>query len=279
MKQSLYMSIFVILIASVTHAATISPASFCLEKFDIGMNMDLGISFTMSNVQNVGPIDLNVKQPPPNRVLKGYIPIPDPSWLYFLNPQIVPGKDGVASARMFLKIPNENKYLNQHWVVHVGAKPPSVSLFAMEMVGVYMIETRASKTITEKPYGKIGIVPSRVYAKKIKPQQKKSVSFIIYNNDKVLHEYQISAHTFDPSIYSKLQISQAPGFEWVKDTKWIQLAQPSINIPANQKKETTALITIPKNVQYTGEGFEAIIMVESKKKGGPCGFARLLISF
>jgi hypothetical protein len=267
------------MITSISHAATISPASFCLEKFDIGMNMDLGISFTMSNVKNSGPIVLNVKQPPANRVLKGYIPIPDPSWLYFLNPQVVPGKNGVASARMFLKVPNQNKYLNQHWMVHVGAAPPSVSLFSMEMVGVYMIETRASKTITERPYGKLGIVPSRVYANRMKPDQKKSASFVIYNNDKILHDYQISVHTFEPSIYTKLQISQAPGFEWVKDTKWIQLAHPSLSIPANQKKETTVWVTIPKNVQYKGEGFEAIIIVESKKNDGPNGFARLLISF
>ena len=279
MKQIFYLCIYVVSIASGAIAATISPASFCLEKFDIGMNMDLGIRFKMSNVQNIGPIDLNVRKPAANKVIQGYIPIPDSSWFYFLNPQIVPGKNGVASAKMFLKVPNENKYLNQHWAVHVAAKPPSVSLFTMEMVGVYMIETRSSRKVTEKPYGKLGIVPSRVYVQNIKPQQKIPASFVVYNNDKIPHDYTISVHTFTPSKYTKLQISQAPGFEWIKDIKWIQIAQTLLSIPANQKKESSVWITIPKKVQYANEGFEAIIMVKSNKEGGPTGFTRLLISF
>ncbi|MBF0451730.1 MAG: hypothetical protein HQK75_13580 [Candidatus Magnetomorum sp.] len=278
MKHSLFICIILMYTAMTIHAATISPASFCLEKFDIGMNMNLGIDFVMSDVKNTGNIDLKTRQPSMDNILKGYLPIPDASWFYFLNPKIVPDKSGAAKARMFLKIPNENKYLNQHWAVHVTAKPPAMGVFAMEMVGVYMIETKASEKIIERPYGPIGIVPSRIYVKNIVPRKMKSTSFSIYNNDSVSHTYQVSVQTFDPSFYNKIQISQAPGYEWVKYTNWVKPDEPVLTINAGQKKETRLDITIPKDIQYNDEGWEAIIMVESIKKGGPTGFARLLIA-
>jgi len=279
MKRIKTICIILIFKAISIHAATISPASFCLEKFDIGMNVDLGIDFVMSDVLNTGSIDLKTRQPSKDSMLKGYTPIPDASWFYFLNSKIVPDKNGFAKARMFLKVPNKNKYLNQHWAVHVVAKPPATGVFGMEMVGIYMIETRSSEKITERPYGIIGVVPSRIHLEKVKFQQKKTAKFTIYNNDTTSHTYQISVQTFDPSFYNKLQISQAPGHEWVKYTNWIKPLQPVLSIDAGKKKETFVEVTIPKGIHYSDEGWEAVIMVESIKKGGPVGFTRLLISY
>ena len=278
MKQMTFISIFLFCTVLTTHAATISPASFCLEKFDIGMNMDLGIDFVMSDVTNKGPIDLNVRKPLQSKILKGYLAIPEANWFYFLNPQIVPGKDGSAKARMFLKVPNKEKYLNQHWVVHVTAKPPKVGMFAMELVGIYMIETRSSDTIKGRPYGPIGVVPSRIHLTKVVPQKNKTARFVIYNNDTKSHTYKISAKTYDQSFYNRLQISQAPGFEWIKDESWVKIEKKAVTVDAGQKKETHLLVNIPKGVEYNNEGWEAIIMVESTQNGGPSGFTRLLIS-
>jgi hypothetical protein len=278
MRNIKLICIILLLKAMSINAATISPASFCLEKFDIGMNMELGIDLMLSDIANTGPIHLKTRQPSMDSILKGYVPIPDASWFYFLHSKIIPDKTGVARARMFLKIPNKNKYLNQHWAVHVTAKPPATGIFSMEMVGIYMIETRSSEKISERPYGIIGVVPSRINMDKVIPQQKKTATFSIYNNDSMAHTYQISVQTFDPSFYNKLQISQAPGYEWVKYTNWIKPIQPIITINAGQKKETSLDVFIPKGVQYDDEGWEAIIMVESIKNGGPNGFTRLLIS-
>jgi len=279
MKYALTTIIAILSTAWISNAATISPASFCLDEFDIGMNMDLGIDFAMSNVTNSGPIDIKSEKPLADKVIQGYIPIPDPSWFYFLNSQIVPGKDGVAKARMFFKVPHEQKYLNQHWVVHVGAKPPPTGVFAMKMFGVYMIETRASRNIKSRPYGKLGVVPSRVYAKNIIPMKKISKTLKLYNNDTQSHTYLISIRTFDPSQYNNLRISQAKGYEWVKDAQWVSPESNSVTIKAGGQKEIRLWVTVPKKIQYQHSGWEAIVMVSSQKNGGPSGFARLLISF
>lgn len=278
MKKRLFITLFVFCLVHTGNAATISPASFCLEKFDIGMNTDLGIELVLSDVSNLGPIDLNVRKPKRTRLLKGYEPIPDASWFYFLNPQIVPGKDGRAKARMFLKVPHDQKYLNQHWSVHVAASPPKVGLFSMNLVGVYMIETRASAQINVAPYGSLGVVPSRLHLKKIVFGKNKTGQFFVYNNENKPQTYHISVKTCQPSKYSNLQISQAPGFEWITDVKWINPSHSKISIKGKSKKEMHVQVNIPKGHQYKGEGWEAIIMVESIKKGGPAGFLRLLLS-
>ena len=278
MKRIIFISILVFCKIYTTNATTISPASFCLEKFDIGMNMDLGIDFVMSDVTNKASIDLHVRKPLKTKILKGYIPIPEANWFYFLNPKIVPDKNGNAKARMFLKVPKKEKYLNQHWIVNVVASPPQVGLFSMDMVGVYMIETRSSDKIKGRPYGPLGIIPSRINLTKVVPQKNKIAKFTIYNNEKKVLSYKISVKTFDPSFYNRLQISQAPGFEWVKDKKWVKVSEPTVTVGGGQKKETSLLINIPKGVEYDDEGWEAIIMVESTLKGGAAGFARLLIS-
>ena len=274
MKKIRILLFFIFCFVHTGHAVTISPASFCLEKFDIGMNTYLGIDLVLSNVSNLGPIDLAVRKPDKKRILKGYQPIPDASWFYFLNPQIVPGKDGSAKARMFLKVPNDQKYLNQHWAVHVAASPPKVGLFSMDLVGIYMIETRASEKIKVPPYGPLGVVPSRLH---IASGKKKSGKFVIYNNEQKPHSYNIYVKTFQPSQYSKLQISQAPGFEWIKDEKWVSLSSPKISIKEKSKKEIGVQVNIPKGQKYANEGWEAIIMVESIQNG-PAGFLRLLLT-
>lgn len=278
MKKIRILLFFIFCFVHSGHAATISPASFCLEKFDIGMNTDLGIELVLSDVSNLGPIDLNVRKPKRTRLLKGYEPIPDASWFYFLNPQIVPGKDGRAKARMFLKVPHDQKYLNQHWIVHVAASPPKVGLFSMNLVGIYMIETRASARINVPPYGPLGVVPSRLHLKKMVSGKKKSGLFVVYNNEKKPQTFNISVQTCQPSIYTNLQISQAPGFEWIKDVKWVNLSHSKLSINGKSKKEMHVQVNIPKGHHYKGEGWEAIIMVESINKGGPAGFLRLLLS-
>jgi hypothetical protein len=277
MKKIRYLLFFIFCFVNTGNAVTISPASFCLEKFDIGMNTDLGIDLILSNVSNLGPIDLNVRKPKKSRIIKGYEPIPNANWLYFLNPQIVPGKDGRAKARMFFKVPNEQQYLNQHWVVQVAASPPKIGLFSMDLVGIYMIETRASDKIRVPPYGPLGVVPSRLHLTPM-VSGKQTGQFFIYNNEKKLHTFNISVKTYQPSIYSKLQISQAPGFEWIKDVKWITLSASKISINGNSKREMQVKVNIPKGHQYKGEGWEAIIMVESIQNSGLAGFLRLLLS-
>jgi hypothetical protein len=274
MKKFITILLILFCFVKTNHAATISPASFCLEKFDIGMNTDLGIDLVLSNVSNLGPIDLVVRKPDQNRILKGYQPIPDASWFYFLNPQIVPGKDGSAKARMFFKVPNDQKYLNQHWVVHVAASPPKVGIFSMDLVGIYMIETRASANIKIPPYGPLGVVPSRLH---MVSGNNKSGKFVIYNNEQKPQTYNISVKTFDTSLYTKLQISQAPGFEWIKDEKWISLSSEKITIKKQSSKELGVEVNIPKGQKYANEGWEAIIMVESIQNG-PAGFLRLLLT-
>ena len=263
---------------SYSFSATITPASFCIEKFDIGQNTDLGIDFVISDVQNIGPINLKSKEVPHDRILKGYQPIPDPSWFYFLTSQIVPDKNGFAKARMFLRVPKEEQYYNQHWMVAVTANPPRVGMFSLALTGFYMIETTSKTNIKTKPYGLLGLVPSRLTINQMIPEKIKHASFKIYNNDQILHTYQLSVHTFGVSLYKALRISQAPGYEWIKQSNWIKPRDNKVIVKSGEVKEVLLDIQIPKGVSYSDEGWEGILMVTSTESNGPSGFIRILIS-
>jgi len=272
--------LFLILIISINNyvqAATISPASLCLEEFDIGLNVDLGIDFVISNVHNVGPVKLSTQIPEIEKILKGYSPIPDNSWLYFLNYQIVPDKNGFARARMFLKVPNDEKYLNQHWCVYVSAYPPKMGFLIPKLVAIYMIETKADSNVNKKPFGELGVVPSRIELENVIPEKKRQASFRIYNNDKTSHTYKLSVQTFDPSFYQKLQISNAPGYEWVKYTNWVKLEKDIVELQSGKTKDIKLNVRIPTKIQPEDDGFEAVVMVESITNKNIANFTRVLI--
>ncbi|CAN2044980.1 Secreted protein [Candidatus Magnetomoraceae bacterium gMMP-1] len=256
----------------------ISPGSFCLEKIDIGVDENLGIDLVVSTKDSNHNVFLvRTDTPFAKNVLKGYIPIPDASWLYFSNDRLTLDKNGVGKARMFFKIPNEEKYLNQHWIVETKVKPAPVGgdLFLMQLTATYMIETRASADVKERPYGILGIVPSRVNVKNIIPEKVKQAAFKIYNNDKIAHTYSLSTHTFMPALKKKLSISIAPGYEWVRDTNWVKPVNEKITVKPGGIKQADLNIKIPKNVEYEDEGWEAIVMVEPDN--GRAGFVRVLM--
>ncbi|MFH1095958.1 MAG: hypothetical protein V1749_00420 [Candidatus Desantisbacteria bacterium] len=82
----------------------------------------------------------------------GYIEIPDEHWFYFATETttIKPGDFG--QVRMYINIPNEEGYYNQHWVVgfRVATDSGTQSSFALALYPKYWIETEAKPEIKGK---------------------------------------------------------------------------------------------------------------------------------
>lgn len=273
---------FIVCISSTSYARGIrvSPGAFCLQGIDVGTDTDLGIDLVITNLGSDEEI-FTVKPLRPSqakeRWLKGYSEIPDPTWLYFKEDKIVIGPNGEGRLRMHLKIPDEERYLNQHWMVYleVTTETRKGEMFRVGIKPNYMIETRSKENIKERPYGLLGLAPSTLRVTGVVPGKKRWAYFRIYNNDKFDHTYTLSSYIPKKSS-EKQDISISPGYEWVGDTDWIRPSRTRITLLAGEVKYVDLDVVVPEGAKYQDLGWEAIVLIEPDE--GLSGFVRVLIT-
>ena len=266
----------IIFLGLISYAAGIkvAPGAFCVQNVSIGKDLDLGLDLVVTNnsaqeqVFSVNPIKPSQAK---REWIKGYGEIPEAGWFYFEKNKIKVGPHGEGKLRMRLKVPGEERYFNQHWMVYVDI---SSEIKKGEMLGVsikpnYMIETVSKENIKSKPYGELGLVPSvvNVSAKEAKGKIK------IFNNDKLKHVYKIYSHIPDARI--KQDINQSPGYEWVGQRGWVRPEINQITLKPGEEKELVIGIHIPEKQGSDARKWESILMVEPDK--GLSGFVRILI--
>jgi hypothetical protein len=265
--------------SSLAMGMKVAPGSFCVSNLSVGEDHNLGIDLIIKNNDDyeeeytIKTVRLDEKK---DNWLKGYSQIPDPDWFYFDKDKVKIKAGDEEKVRMHVKIPDEEKYLNQHWItfVEVQAKPRKGMTFNLSLRPSYLIETQSEADISQAPYGDLGVVPSAVRAEDVDLGEIQKVSFTIYNNDKVDHNYKIS--TYIPETSSqKLQISLTPGFVWIEEPEWVRPLESNIEIKAGQSGQVNLEILIPDGTELYENGWEGIIMVEPDNSLS--GFARILI--
>ncbi len=259
----------------------VSPGAFCLQGIDAGVDQDLGIDLTIYNISDEEQVFV-VRSLKPSEAtekwLRGYTEIPDANWFYFNENRITIGPNAQGKLRMHLKIPDEEKYLNQHWIVYVRVTTEETKMFKAALIPCYMIETEPERDIKEKPYGILSLVPSIVKIEEVIPGEKRTATFKIYNNDEVEHTYTLTPYI--PLSKDKLDISLSPGYEWAKDKNWVKLAknwwelgEKQIKLKPGEVKDVTIEVSIPEGSQPRNNGWENIILVEPDE--GLTGFVRV----
>ena len=257
----------------------VSPGAFCLQNAKIGENLDLGIDMVITNKddeEKVFVIKILKPSEADDEWVKGYSEIPDVNWFYLDENEIKIGPNSEAKLGMYLKIPDEEKYCNQHWMVYakVTTKAEKEEMFKTAIKPCYMIETKAKADIKEKPYGVLGLVPGTLEVRDVAPGKKKKVTFRIYNNDSVIHTYGIASYI--PGLSSaKLDINLTAGYEWIKKERWVSPVERKIKLKPGEIKDITLKVVIPKGSKCADEGWESIVMVKPDK--GLEGFVRVLI--
>jgi hypothetical protein len=271
----IFSAIFSGVSAAVVYADSIkvSPGAFCIQGAPVGEDTDLGVDLVISStyaeemtfqVEAMNPSDAAAKR------VKGYDEIPDPSWFYLDKNTVTvkPGSDG--HLRMHLKIPREEKYYNQHWIVFVKVVSQQ-GLFLFELKPNYMIETETRSDTDEKPFGILGLTPSAV---KLSNTGGGKGSFKLRNNDGVAHTYKISS--FIPKDLSKQAISVTDGCQWVGDEKWIKVITKKLKLRPGETNDISIKENIPKNISDSGKKMEGLVFVDSED--GHSGFVRVYIN-
>ncbi len=256
----------------------VSPGAFTMQNAGIGKDMDLGIDLIITNSSRVEQV-FTARSIVPSQAtkwLKGYGEIPDASWFYFPEDKIKIKANGTGKLRMHLKIPAEEKYLNQHWIVFVEVTTLAEegTMFKMSVRPNYMIETKSEADIKVRPYGALGLVPSMVKAGDVIAGKNRKANFKVYNNDSVSHTYQIASYIPNASS-AKQDISVSPGYEWVKEISWVRPTETQIKLNPGEVKDVHLNIRIPEGSNYSDQGWESVVFVEPDK--GLSGFVRVLI--
>jgi len=200
---------------------------------------------------------------------KGYLEIPDPKWCWFEQDEIIVEANSNAYARFHLKIPDEERYFNQHWVVtlNITGKPGSGGGMGVAINVRAQIETQDRSDIKGvPPDGLLGIVPSIIT---LKAQEKGEV--VIFNNSAVSETYKIYALTDK----EKFKTYISAGFSPLPKPDWIRPGDGSLTIPAGGSKTLSLNSALPEKERSSAEKYEAIIFIEGH---GAAGFARVRVT-
>jgi len=213
----------------------------------------------------------------------GYFDLPELNWITFEKNQIKIPPNGNDSVRVYLSIPKEDKYYNQHWSVYIsvaaGAGGGNISLACYPKI---LIETENKLSPKEKNNNLLGLEPSVVKFENVQSDYKKPVKRIkIYNNSDKKQVYSISV--LESKSCVEKRIFRTSGYSWMPDSNWIKLytgkrpsvrsAPFSISVDANKSYSLQLKLNLSKDEQY--KRWEGIILVESDQ--GFSNFARVFI--
>lgn len=226
------------------------------------------------------------------RLPVGYSDVVDPSWLSFEQPEVRVPAQGSSRVRMYLEIPDDERYRNQHWSVSVaivGKAEPGETL-TLALYPRYEIETASAprEELRLRPAGQIGLCP-RIAGFDLLPGSTQTREVVICNNDRKRHSYRISLLTQD-DLGDGRRIFPSGGYDWIPDVHWIELPRPRLRPSTTHSARNWPVLwlagrsyvgcpvtlTLPEGVPLPERGWEAILFVE--RDDGDTGFARVRVA-
>ena len=268
-KSVLVLAVLVLLLlwsVKMAFALMVSPGAFSAQNVEPGKDKDVGVDLIITNdTDEEREFSIKVVQPRParNEALKRYSNLPNLEWFSLEKTNITVPARGQGKSRIFIKVPGEEKYFNQQWVVscmveYIGQK----GMFQEAVATRYMIETKAKAEPGERPYGNTGIAPSVVKIKKEEVRLKEKPGFKIYNNTAAPHTYTIKSFVPKKEL-GKLAINVTPGLAWAKKTSWIKPTAKRIKVAAGGIGEVRLKVKVPQKALGGETGVEALIFVDS----------------
>lgn len=259
----------------------VKPGIYTFTDIPVGKMYELEIPLCIFNdmkhgikclLSSAGPFEGGAR----SKCVHGYSEIPDGNWLYFENDEIEIKADSTARIKMFLRIPLEEKYHNQHWVVIPRISDNSKKSGSIDpaLFPKFFIETESKKNIKEKPSGLTGIKPSRIEFHNLPFDIALEIGkFSIYNNDSKPHEYKI-APAANYNGFKKPWLSCS--YNWLPDPQWIIINKDAVKIAAGRSQEISLKANVPKRFAYKDWNWEEILLITPDN--GPPEFIRVQIT-
>jgi len=248
------------------YALRVSPGAFCAQNVEVGQETDTGVDLAIDNEtdkEREFSIRVVPARTPKTESLKGYSALPNPDWLRLERTHLIVPAKGQAKTRLYISIPNEEKYFNQQWAVSCLVEyVEQKGLFQEAILTLYMFETRPKKDVTERPYGNLAVAPSVVKVTENAIKAKEEFSFKLYNNTSKEHTYTIKS--FVPKAETgKLSINATQGLTWAKKTSWISPKVKKIKLAPGAVEEIKLNVRVPKSELAGDKGVEALVFIDS----------------
>ena len=254
----------------------VSPASFIIHNIVPGNHYDIyeetGLRLKIHNSDNVSHSYSLSTRRPSGKWEKGYLKIPDHTWIWF-NPRdiVVPANED-RYGYVNLKIPDEEKYYNQNLmaVLRVEAKTGAGGV-ALAIEVRAQIETKSKADVKEKPDGIIATGPSTLIFENVSPGVTQEGKVTVYNNDNKTHTYKLTSLFHKKGTKPNTYLTHS--YQVMPDPKWITLSKDRLTIMPNNSSNLFLKLKIPDKPEYHGKKWEEIFLVEPEE--GLPGFIRV----
>lgn len=211
------------------------------------------------------------------RLIPGYSDLPDTAWMSFQPAAVKVPPKGHAAVRMFLAVPQDTKYLNQHWSFNLAVRS---SHGKRQQIGIavyprFEVETRA-KQIATAPHGPLVITPNLVTFEKLRPGGEPDVVPLrIWNNTQADMELSVAIYG-QPQKGKRPVVHLSGGQRWIPDTAWLRPNKASLTVKAGKFTDINLRCNVPSGMQYSGGAWEAILFAATKDKH--TAFARIRLT-
>lgn len=272
----------VVLAASLTAGAAslkVSPASLMVNDVAPGKVYDIyketGVRLTVFNDDDVERAWVLSTYRPSERGRweTGYGEIPDAEWCWFRDSEITIAPNSVGYGHLFLRIPGEEQYFNQHWVVTLTVEGksgrPGLGL-AVEIR--FQIETKNKSGLTGAPYGPLAMEPSAVQFDDVLPGVTRQASVLLYNNDLLEHTYRVGSIFLDKKHQPKTYLQQS--YKLIPEHTWLEHAK-TVRIKPRATARLDLTLRIPNENPFFGRKWEDCILV--KPDDGRAEFVRVQV--
>ena len=270
---------FALVAGLVAASLKVSPGRFLIHNVKPGRLYDVyretGLRLTIYNDDSATRTWILSVHRPSERGMweKGYAEIPDPLWCWFDNAEVTVGPGGKAYAYLSLRIPDEERYFNQHWVAtfSVDSRPGRAGISLAVDIRA-QIETVSVGELEARPYGLLGLRPSMVELADVVPGTGRKAQVALCNNDVTTHTYTMTSLFEDKGIEHKAYLTQS--YDPIPDFRWIS-RENSIQIGPNGEANLSLGLQIPDAAAYFGRKWEEILLILPDH--GLPGFVRVQI--
>ena len=212
------------------------------------------------------------------RLPLGYSDIPDPSWFWFEVGEVTVPAQGSSEVRMYLMIPDDERYYNQHWSVSVGVvgKPGQAEMLTLAAYPRFEIETKTAlrDQLRLKPAGEIGLCPSQIVLSGVAPGTRREASFILCNGGKRTHRYQLTVLPRGEGG-SEGRVFGISGSTWAPSTLGVRARYAKPRIGKNRYLVIPVRVSVPQQALLPDGGWEAVILI--RRDDGATNFVRILV--
>jgi len=258
----------------------VQPGGALIQGWPIGEKRELPTPLVIFNDDDA-PRTMTVAAMKPSALgagpIRGYAELPDTSWMSFQPAEVAVPPNGRAAVRMFLSVPPDERYLNQHWSVNlaVRGRPAGRRQIGLAVYPRFEIETRARKT-DAAPHGSFVITPGTVWFKLLRPGGDARTAVLrIWNNGAVERTCRIAIHG-RPEKGKRPVVALSGGQSWIPDTGWIQPEKKSCVIPAGKFADVGIRCAVPPGARHKGGAWEAVFVAEAGEK--ITAFARIRLT-